>query len=361
MVVSMASAEPNTNDAVDVKTLVTQLRRKEGDWVSWGRACQTLQKAGMNPQQIFEATGFEPTHQNQVIVAAQVYDSLTTVNAPETVLTHFQQRGSDLLYELRILSRSDRARAAALALQHGLDADSIRDIVKALKEYSYFKEPPSGFVDTAGDAVAYHYWKLARQQSDLPARSRLIAQALRFVTSDSARQQIEQLLTDFTVVKSRPAPLLPAYRLETDSELPLVIPLAGTLPLAPQAFQAVPVVVPEEPFGIVKFEGAGAWAPVPGWTVILQAEDPVGILAAVHQLPNVQNPDSPEPVLLIIDRAQRDWEDDAYFLVDEGDHVGLGWFPAVPETKLLGKLLVVMRPKRILDENYTRELWQFEE
>ncbi|MEM1310753.1 MAG: RuBisCO accumulation factor 1 [Cyanobacteria bacterium P01_H01_bin.153] len=357
----MASSDPATNLSVDVDRLITQLRRKEGTWVAWGKACQALQKSGMNPQTLFENTGFEPTQQNQVIIAAQVYDSLVAVDAPEAVQAHFAQRGSDVLYELRILTQRDRARAAELALHQGIDADAIKDVAKALKEYSYFKQPPSGFTDTAGDGVAYSYWKLARQQSDLAARSRLIAQALRFASSDSARQQIEALLTDLTVFKTRSAPTLPTYRLETDSELPLVLPLAGQLPLTVADFQAVPVIVPAEPFGMVTSTGPAAWVPVPGWQVLLQAEDPVAILAKPRQLPHVQNPDNPETVLLVCDRAQRTWDADSYFLVEQNDAVAVEWLPEAPNRKILGQLLVVVRPKRILDENYTRELMQFEE
>ena len=361
LTVSMASSDPVTNSPVDIDKLVTQLRHKVGTWVEWGKACQALQKSGLRPQAIFEQTGFEPPQQNQVIVGAQVYDSIVTAGAPDRVLAHFEQRGSDILYELRILTQRDRARAAELALQQGLDADTIKDVAKALKEYAYFKEPPSGFSDTAGDAVAYTYWKLARQQSDLAARSRLIAQALRFAKSDTARQQVESLLTDLTVVKSRPAPTLPTYRLETDSELPLIIPLVGQLPLGIEAVQAVPVVVPEEPFGIVKAAGAAAWVAIPGWQVVMQAEDPIGILAKPAQLPNVQNPNNPETLLLVCDRAQREWDADSYFLTDQGPSVAVEWLPEPSDRKLLGKLLVVMRPKRILDENYTRELMQFDD
>ncbi|WP_204141183.1 RuBisCO accumulation factor 1 [Halomicronema sp. CCY15110] len=357
----MASSDSVTNSPVDIDQLVTQLRHKAGTWVEWGKACQALQKSGLRPQEIFERTGFEPPQQNQVIVGAQVYDSIVAAGTPAPVLAHFEQRGSDILYELRILTQRDRARAAELARQQGLDADTIKDVAKALKEYAYFKEPPSGFSDTAGDAIAYTYWKLARQQSDLAARSRLIAQALRFATSEMARQQVESLLTDLTVVKSRPVPTLPTYRLETDSELPLVVPLAGVLPLSTEDFQAVPVIEPEEPFGIVKTAGPAAWVPVPGWQVVLQAEDPVGILAKPKHLPNVQNPDNPETVLLVIDRAQRDWDADSYCLTAQGDTVAVEWLPEPSDRQLLGKLLVVMRPKRILDENYTRELMQFDD
>ncbi len=358
----MASFDPTSSPSVDTDRLLTQLRRKQGTWVEWGQACQTLQKAGLNPQKIFEDTGFEPIHQNQIMVAAQVYASLVAANVAANVQAHFEQRGSDLLYELRILSQQDRARAAELALHQGLDADDIKEVAKALKAYSYLKELPQGFTDTAGDAVAYHYWRLARQQDDLQARSRLIAQGLRFASSSSARQQIEKLLTDFTVVKHKPAPRLPVYRLETDSDLPCLIPVAGALPLSTEALMAVPVTVPEEPFSIVRLQGGtGAWAPIPGWQVILRAEDPVGILAQVGQLPHVSNPNSEEPVMLVIDRAERTWDADSYFVVDEGGAIAVQWLATEPQVKLLGRLILVMLPKRILDENYTRELWQVEE
>ncbi|MGD1905337.1 MAG: RuBisCO accumulation factor 1 [Leptolyngbyaceae cyanobacterium] len=359
---SMKSPEPNNPTEGDTADLITQLRRKQGNWVSWGQACQALQKTGLSPQKIFEETGFEAIQQNQVIVAAQVYGSLVTAEAPETVQIHFAQRGSDILYELRVLSQQGRVRGASLALTHSLDADTIKDVVKALKEYSYLREPPSGFTGAPGDAVAYHYWKLARQQDDLAARSRLIGQGLRFADSQEARQSVESLLTEFTVIKTRPAPRLPVFRLDDDTELPHIIAVAGTLPLPTTEFQAVPVIVPEAPFDILHFSGEGAWAPIPGWQVIRHAEDPVGLLTTTGQLPNLSNAKNPdEPVLLVVDRGDRDWNDQSYFVADQDGTLILQWFAEVPALKLLGRLILVMRPKRILDETYTDELFQFEE
>ncbi|MDA0265929.1 MAG: hypothetical protein O2890_01570 [Cyanobacteria bacterium] len=363
----MVSPQPADSAEIDTAALLKQLRRKQGGWVSWGQACQALQKAGLSPQTIFEETGFEASQQNQVIVASQVQASLVAAEAPETVQSHFAQRGSDILYELRVLSNDDRVRGATLAIAHGLDADTIKDVVKALKEYSYFRESPAGFSDTSGDAVAYHYWKLARQQADLAARSRLIAQGLRFAESGGARQAIETLLTDFAVTKARPAPRLPVFRLDDDTELPHLIPVVGALPLTAAAFKAVPVVVPEPPFEIVHSQGIATWAPIPGWQVIRKAEDPVGILAQTRQLPNMPNPgNQDEPLLLVIDRSDRDWTDDSYFLAEQDvaeqdATLILQWFEEQPSLKLLGRLILVMRPKRILDENYTDELFQFEE
>jgi len=57
-------------------------------------------------------------------------------------------------------------------------------------------------------------------KGDLQERARLIARGLNFVHSETARQQIEKLLTDFTVVKTRPAPRMPIYRSDTEGVAP---------------------------------------------------------------------------------------------------------------------------------------------
>jgi hypothetical protein len=92
----------------DSEGLLKLLRHKEGTWVQWGIACQMLQKMGENSLAIFENTGFEPVQQNQIVVASQVYASLQAGNATDIVLAHFEQKGSDILNELRVLNQSER-------------------------------------------------------------------------------------------------------------------------------------------------------------------------------------------------------------------------------------------------------------
>ncbi|MEO0539414.1 MAG: RuBisCO accumulation factor 1 [Cyanobacteria bacterium P01_A01_bin.105] len=343
----------------DRDALLLKLRRKLGTWVDWAEACQTLQKSGLKPHEVFEETGFEAIHQNQIIVAWQVYQSMVAAGVNDGTRSHFTERGSDALYELRILSQAARAQAAEFLYQHGLESDQVPDIAKAIKEFSYRNTLPQGFTDQVGDAVAYRYWQLARQQADMQARSRLIALGLRFAASDTARQSVEKLLTDFTVSSPVRTPSLPLYRLETDSDLPCLVPVAGALPLPTDAFNAVPVFTPEEPFGIVKFSGAGAYAPVPGWQVILVAEDPVAVIIAANQLPSGST--STENLLVVVDRAKRDWDASSYFIYDDDGQLGLNWFADSTTPPLLGRVLVMVRPKRILDEDYTRELWQIDE
>ncbi|NEQ50136.1 MAG: hypothetical protein F6K11_08405 [Leptolyngbya sp. SIO3F4] len=348
---------------VDKDTLILQLRRKQGTWVDWATACQTLQKSGMTPQAVFEETGFEPIQQNQIIVAGQVYQSITEGAVSEPVLQHFTTRGSDSLYELRILSKDDRAKAVQLIYDHGLDSEQVRDVAKALKEYSYRTDPPQGFTKHPGDAVAFSYWSFARQQADLQARSRLIAQGLRFAHSVGAREAIEKLLTDFAVVKAKPAPRLPLFRLETDTDVPFVVPMMGQWPISVEEFNALPGMNPEPPFGIVRsLTPQQAWVPVPGWQVVLTAKDPVALLMEFASLPNQSDSSVTEMVLVILDRQQQVWDDSSYFVVASAEgQLAMRWFDTEPSESLLAKVIVIVRPKKVLDEDYTQELWQIDE
>jgi hypothetical protein len=48
-------------------------------------------------------------------------------------------------------------------------------------------------------------------------------------------------------------------------------------------------------------------------------------------------------------------------MADEDDTLTIQWLAAEPATSLLGKVVLVMRPKKILDESYTQELYQWDE
>ncbi|MEO3706702.1 RuBisCO accumulation factor 1 [Trichormus azollae] len=340
--------------------LLVKLRQKQGNWVEWGKAIAFLQKNGYNPQDIFEATGFEPIQQNQVIVGSQVYNALEKFGASEATRAYYGTRASDILYELRLLTQEDRAAAADLIFLHKLDVDEAREIAKAIKDFSRFSRPPQGFTKHPGDAVAYQAWKLARQNSDLQERSCLIAKGLRFVNSPTARKQIEQLLTDFTVIAQRPAPILPFFRLESDEDLPRIVPVVGELPLTPKDLRSVPIITEVEPFRIVKFAGEQAWVALPGWQVLKLAEDPVVIVASSDIFPNpIQT--KIEPVIVVIDRAQREWDASSYFAFDNSGEVDFQWFETAPENTLLGKIIIILRPKKVLDEEFTKDCWQIDE
>ncbi len=278
----------------------------------------------------------------------------------DAVKDHFGYKGSDILYELRILTQAERAAVAELVLEKGLDLDEAHEAAKAVKEYSRLGKTPESFTTHPGDAIAYQSWKQARQKSDLQERARLIAKGLRFAHSDAARKQLEQLLTDFTVAPAKPAPRLPIYRLEADEELPRILPVVGKLPLTKDDLQAVPLVEEIEPFRLVKFSGTGAWVPIPGWQVIRTAEDPIVILTESDALPTPL-PGKSEEILVVVDRAQRQWSELHFFVVDQDNQLQIQWFDQEPEIPILGQVILAMRPKKVLDEEYSKDVWQIDE
>lgn len=340
--------------------LLKSLRRKEGNWIDWGQACQRLQKAGYASQTIFEETGIEPIQQNLTSVAAQVYESLVKVDASPQLRSYFAGPKSDVLYEFRILNQEQRLAAAQLAMEKQLDVDEAHAVASALKNFYRLVRRPEGFTAHPGDAVAYQYWMLARGKKDLQERSRAIALGLKFAHSPTARQQIETLLSDFTVVRARKAPLLPLYRVEEDENLPRIVPVVGSFPLTRSDLDAVAPLTEETPFRLVRVTGDRTLVPIPGWLMVVKAADPVAIFTSADRLPESDLAAS-EPVVVTIDRQATEWNANSYFLVDRDGELDIQWFPELPDFPLLGQVILILRPKKVFDETANRELWHIDD
>lgn len=349
----------------DPDALLMLLRRKEGSWLDWARACQTLQRQKMTPQAIFEATGFEPIHQNQVIVGLQVYEGMAKAGASQAVLEYFGRKGSDILYELRILSPKDRIRAAELILSRNLNAEDAHEIARAVKQYAQLRELPEGFSDHPGDAVAYQAWKIARQTSDLQERTRAISRAFQYVYSDGARQQIERLLSTAAASSQRKTlPKLSVFRLEED--LPRLLPVFQSFPVATAEWKQRIPIEPEGPYRLIRTSGQQTWVALPAWPVIQSAGDPVAIQIENQLLGTLLNQQIPEeeakdPVLLVVDRAVEQWQSAGFFLVDQAGFLGVEWQGEPPSVPLFGRVLMAIRPPRVFDEVAAQDPWQLDE
>ena len=343
----------------EAKELMRSLLHKEGSWVEWGQTCQKLQQAGYSTQTIFEETGFQNSQQNLVIVAAQVFDNLVRANVEPEILDYFQGPRTDVLYEFRVLNQKQRVEASRLAYDKKIDVDGAHLVAKAIKDVSRMSQLPEAFTNNPGDWVAYISWKRAKSQKDLQQRSRLIAQGLKFASSVSARGAIEKLLSDFSVVKSATEPLLPLYRLEIEEELPRIIPLAGSYPITKQEIAAVERVEIQQPFGNIN-ANSGTYVPIPGWQVVLKAEDPVGYLCPSDLLPKFLG-GKVEEVLVILDRANTNWDVNSYVVVEIAGRLELRWFETEPEEPIVGQLVLILRPKRILDEGNITQPWQMDD
>ena len=339
--------------------LMRSLLHKEGTWVEWGQVCKRLQKAGYSTQKIFEDTGFQNSQQNLVIVAAQVFDNLVTGNVEPEVLAYFKGPRSDVLYELRVLNQKQRVDAALLAYEKKINVDDAHLVAKAVQDVSRMSQLPESFTNNSGDWVAYIAWRRAKSKKDLQERSRLIAQGLKFAYSDSAKEEITKLLSDFSVVQSASAPLLPLYRLEQEEELPRIVPLAGTYPLGSEAIASVSKVEIKQPFSSIQATG-GTYIPVPGWQSIFKAKDPVGYICPSDLLPKYLG-GKVEQLLVICDRASQTWNVNSYFVVEIEGKLEVRWFETKPNAPIIGQLVLILRPKSILDENNLTEPWQMDD
>lgn len=343
----------------EAQELKRSLLHKEGTWVEWGQICHKLQKAGYSTQEIFEETGFQNSQQNLVIVASQVFNNLVQGEVKPEILSYFKGPRSDVLHEFRVLNQQQRVAAALLAYDKRLDIDGAHLVAKAMKDVSRLSQLPEAFTSHPGDWVAYLSWKQAKSQKDLQQRSRLIAQGLKFAHSASAREAIEQLLSDFSVVKTVSEPLLPLYRLEVEEELPRIVPLAGTYPLDSQQIAAVEPVTIEQPYGSVTVNG-GSYVPIPGWQVVLKAKDPVAYFCTSDRLPKSLS-GKVEEVLIILDRANTTWNVNSYFIVEIDGDLELRWSETEPTEAIVGQLVVILRPKKILDEGNLTQPWQMDD
>ncbi|WP_069790401.1 RuBisCO accumulation factor 1 [Cyanobacterium sp. IPPAS B-1200] len=341
--------------------LMRSLLHKEGCWVDWGKKCQQLQKAGVDSQEIFEKTGLQNSQQNLVIVASQVYDSLVNTEVEESTLQYYQGPRSDVLYELRVLNHQERKQAALYSENKKLDVDGAKEVAKNMKLFARISQPPEGFTNHPGDTVAYQLWKSARQKKTLADKTRLIAEGLKYAHSEGARNKIQQLLTDVatadTVTKT---PLLPVYRLEEEEQIPCILPVVGSFPLASSPFANIPTLSPQKPFDIVEVSQTMSLVSIPTWQVVLQAKKPVVITAHTHDLPQQQD-EKNEPILVVVDADNREWSSQYYFLVDDGGEIRFSWLPTQGNEQILGRLLVILKPRRILDENNLTEPWQMDD
>jgi hypothetical protein len=84
--------------------------------------------------------------------------------------------------------------------------------------------------------------------------------------------------------------------------------------------------------------------------------------AAINQEVLSSVRDRAEDILVLVDRAQCEWDENSYFAIaGEDGNLKFAWFELPPEVELLGKITLTLRPKRFFDEAASQDRWQFEE
>jgi hypothetical protein len=69
-----------------------------------------------------------------------------------------------------------------------------------------------------------------------------------------------------------------------------------------------------------------------------------------------------ETVLVVIDRADRDWTVTNYFAIEREGRLVVQWFESQPQDwQTVGKVVLILRPKHILDESNLTQPWQMDD
>ena len=77
---------------------------------------------------------------------------------------------------------------------------------------------------------------------------------------------------------------------------------------------------------------------------------------ALYQFP-VPLPGAIEPVLVVVETQFEGWHRDRHYLFANPDQLAVGWFEEKPDVSLVGQVLLILRLRKILDENALASDW----
>eukprot|EP00244_Chara_vulgaris_P011638 TRINITY_DN5860_c0_g1_i1.p1 TRINITY_DN5860_c0_g1~~TRINITY_DN5860_c0_g1_i1.p1 ORF type:complete len:455 (+),score=90.67 TRINITY_DN5860_c0_g1_i1:199-1365(+) len=358
------------------------LREGRAAWHELAPYLSALARAGFTPATIDEATGLTGVEQNNIIVGAQVYNSLEAGGLEPNVLAEFEVSGAEVLYELRILSNSQRKTAVEYVSAHKLDAKGARDLARAIKDHERKRGGDARrFFSTApGDCLAFAYYRLSREGRSDEERKAAAEKGLQHVVTESARQALEALLRGESegegvalggiigaggrdVVMRK----LNLHRLSADEVSWRVIPLVGDL----AAIDEETISMAPKPragtasgaFATIHTEKSGReekWTVVPGWPALANSGSPVALTVNAEAVKNRRVPDGqwaamrPEidfPVLLIVDREVDGVVETEYYIQGKDGKDGEKGVSLVTGRKVLesgrrpcGRVVMGMKP-----------------
>jgi len=122
----------------------------------------------------------------------------------------------------------------------------------------------------------------------------------------------------------------------------------------------VPKIAATGSFQIVRQNWEGGWVSFPGWGVLCKAEDPIAVIGERGNLPVKISNESPETIV-ILDRNVTEWNEFNYFAIDRDGQLAIEWFDSPPTVPILAQLVLVIHPKRPIDPDNPKDLWELED
>ncbi|KAJ6360000.1 hypothetical protein OIU77_004079 [Salix suchowensis] len=259
----------------------------------------SLFQEGFTPSSLEEATGISGVEQNRLVVGAKVRDSLVQSNTDPEIVASFDLGGAELLYEIRLLSASQRAAAA-------------RYIV-------------------LGDCLSFMYYRQSREHKK-PSESRAnsLQMALEAAESEKAKSVVLKELEeggerkekgDGEIAGGVPVPVVRLKIGEVaEATSVVVLPVCRSEDGERKILEAPWECRGQGEFGVVVAEkGWERWVVLPGWEPVLGLGGGAVVVAFpdARVLPWKANRwYKEESILVVADRGRKEVKaDDGFYLV----------------------------------------------
>ncbi|GMH13212.1 hypothetical protein Nepgr_015053 [Nepenthes gracilis] len=363
------------------------LSNRLGLWFEYAPLISALFQEGFTPSSIEELTGISGVEQNRLVVAAKVRGSLSESShlGPEA-LSYFDNGGAELLYEIRLLSATQRAAAARHLVQNRLDAKGARDVARAIKDFTLRRGDPgweSFDNNLPGDCLSFMYFRQSREYNN-PSEKRTAAleSALEAAESDKAKKRVLQEL------QGKGEDRKEREGADDGVRVPVVRMKTGEVAAASKVV-VLPVCMAEEKedgvliapfecrsegeFGVmVSDKGWDRWVVLPGWEPVMGIESG-GVVVSfpdAHALPWKSNRwYVEEPILVVADRGRKDvTSDDGFYLVMKSSDGGSSGSLKVERglalkdmgiRESIGMVVLVVRPpKEEVEDQLNDDDWE---
>ncbi|XP_050382676.1 rubisco accumulation factor 1.1, chloroplastic-like [Argentina anserina] len=371
---------PEKYRSLDANGRLDILANRLGLWYEYAPLIPSLLQQGFTPPNIEEMTGINGVEQNRLVVAAQVRESLIHSNTDPEIVAEFDTGGSELLYEIRLLSVQQRAAAARFIVEKKLDSKGAGDLARATKDFPRRRGDKGweSFDYThPGDCLGFMYYRQAREyKNPSEARTAALEEALKVVGTEIARSVIVKELEGESGGSGEEegdvvaAVKVPVVRLKlgevAESTRVVLLPVCKAEEKDKEVMEAPWECASEGDFGVVAAEkGWKRWVVLPGWEPVvgLAKGGVVVSFSDARVLPwKVNRWYKEEPILVVADRSKKEVAADDGFYLAAVDGEGLGFKvergSALKEAGVkesLGTVVLIVRPPKDDTENELAE------
>ncbi|KAK4767391.1 hypothetical protein SAY86_015141 [Trapa natans] len=378
---------PSQYRSLDTAARLDILINRLGLWYEYAPLISFFLQEGFTPSTLEEITGITGVDQNCLIVGSQVRNSLIQSGTSPDIISAFELGGAELLYEIRLLSASQRSAAAEFIITKSFDAKQANELARAMKDFPR-RRGEKGWeqfdYNLPGDCLSFMYYRQSREHMNSPEqRAEALEQALVIAVTEKARAAVLEEIeggksSEEGKGEEGETVKVPVVRMKigevAEASSVVVLPVCRAANGETEVVEAPWECKGEGEFGVVAVEkGWQRWVVLPGWEPVVKLGGS-GLVAVAFPdsriLPwKVNRWYREEAILVVVDRRNKAVEsDEAFYLVAEA--AGSSWpvglrvergsgLKEAGVGESLGALVLVVRPpKDEVDDQLSDEDWE---